>query len=423
MIDIFYKKNSLDFGTEIKLNKFISQLLSDSKVDKDYLLSLGMKEYPAKRYHQLEVLGKGSFGTVSRFKDIHEGKFVAIKELKIKELDSSRSHDCFENNYNVNQSLKASTLESFINESKLMMKIMELKNENIIKYEKSYYSVREDRNILIFLIVMDVGDCSLKELIEKRHAEHEQNIYTEAEIYVILRDVANALRALEGMGVYHSDIKPGNIIFSSKEKKYYLADFGVSTLIPPQKRDSDKLEYAWSGTKRYMSPELKRLMGIESDYPLKAFNRKVTSFDPFRSDVYSLGVTCEELMSSVKIEQDKIIEHSENLKKLIANMKSAFSEDRPSFETIFQLAEAYLSTLDRDKILELEVSLARKIDEKRKESLSVRKRLKAYKSAKMRQEYITLLENHFESTKFSNHSFRIRNFDCSNYGKKINNNI
>jgi hypothetical protein len=86
------------------------------------------------------------------------------------------------------------------------------------------------------------------------------------------RALAETLQFVHEQGIVHHDIKPENILFGDDES-LRIADFGVAN--------------SNGGTRYYMSPEL--LLG-----------ERVSSGDP-RVDVYALGLTLLELLSSVEL--------------------------------------------------------------------------------------------------------------------------
>ena len=96
-----------------------------------------------------------------------------------------------------------------------------------------------------------------------------------ASILHVMRQVAGALKASGRAGIVHRDIKPENILVT-KKGEVKVADFGLAQLGEnTQGRDGVTM-----GTPLYMSPE--QVSGKE--------------LDP-RSDIYSFGVTCYQLLS------------------------------------------------------------------------------------------------------------------------------
>lgn len=134
---------------------------------------------------------------------------------------------------------------------------------------------------------------------------------------VFLPQVAEALNTIHKAGIFHRDIKPGNILYCEKQKKYMLIDFGVSSYVP----DMTMLHRTETGTTRlYQAPEtMHGVFAKESDY-------------------YSLGITIYELAaghlpfeefshgSGNTSEQDRL----STMLALLAVNKLPFPENIPS---------------------------------------------------------------------------------------------
>jgi Protein kinase domain/Inner membrane component of T3SS, cytoplasmic domain len=100
----------------------------------------------------------------------------------------------------------------------------------------------------------------------------------------ILTPVASALDALHEHGVYHRDVKPGNVLIASGEGTEaaghcYITDFGLSKSPTRDSRPLTALGYL-VGTSDYAAPE--RVLGEEGDH---------------RMDVYSLGCVLYECLT------------------------------------------------------------------------------------------------------------------------------
>jgi len=98
----------------------------------------------------------------------------------------------------------------------------------------------------------------------------------------MFRDVARALAAAAAKGVFHSDVKPANILLT-RDGKAMLADFNVS--LRQESNDGESPQVG--GTLLYMSPEqLGILTGSETGIRLDE-----------RSDIYSLGLVLFEALT------------------------------------------------------------------------------------------------------------------------------
>ena len=89
------------------------------------------------------------------------------------------------------------------------------------------------------------------------------------EACAIALEIAEALGAAHAVGIVHRDVKPANILISSKDGRVKLADFGVARL-----RESELTRAGTAiGSPAYMSPEQMRGQDVDA-----------------RSDLFSLGV-------------------------------------------------------------------------------------------------------------------------------------
>lgn len=145
----------------------------------------------------------------------------------------------------------------------------------------------------------------------------------------ICSQIVSALKYCYEISISHRDIKTSNILFDSNGR-VKVADFGLSQIIHP---DDDNLTL-FQGSLRYASPEI---------------CRKV-SFNPYKSDVWSLGVVFYRLFSysypfEGRTEQEiksRIIDgfYPEKLKgsmsKVVRQMLSLNPDERP---TINQLSD------------------------------------------------------------------------------------
>ena len=121
----------------------------------------------------------------------------------------------------------------------------------------------------LFLVFELCRGGSLSNLMETRRL-------TLPEVTRWFREVVSALSACHSLGIAHRDIKPDNIFLDSYNR-VKLADFGLSTMLP---RDQQSCEGA-CGSPNYVAPE----MLTEEHY------------DPFKADVWSLGVTFYEMVT------------------------------------------------------------------------------------------------------------------------------
>jgi serine/threonine-protein kinase len=96
---------------------------------------------------------------------------------------------------------------------------------------------------------------------------------------VIIKQIASALAFIHEQGILHRDVKPANIIVMD-DKTVKLTDFGIARIAESELT----ITHEMLGTPAYMSPE--------------AFNAAREKDQ--RSDIFSLGTICYELLTGIK---------------------------------------------------------------------------------------------------------------------------
>ena len=131
------------------------------------------------------------------------------------------------------------------------------------------------------IIAMELMESDLFKRIEwrKRH----QQWWGEAQLMEILVKLVQALSYAQQMGISHRDIKPQNIFVSSDETMVKVGDFGS---VCSETTDGFGQRATLTGSPLFLSPQLK------NSYITMSQNRPgQVSYNPYKSDVYSLGVT------------------------------------------------------------------------------------------------------------------------------------
>jgi serine/threonine-protein kinase len=201
------------------------------------------------RYEIEKELGRGAMGTVFLGKDPKINRFVAIKTLRLDEVDAEQA---------------AEVKQRFFREAESAGR---LNHPNIV----TIHDAGEEQELgYIAMEVLDGKD--LKEWCRK------DNLLPVKQVLEIVAKVAEALDYAHSQNVVHRDVKPANIMLQ-KDGAVKVTDFGIARITTSSKTQTGMM----LGTPSYMSPE--QLVSTKVDG---------------RSDVFSLGVVLFELLTGEK---------------------------------------------------------------------------------------------------------------------------
>jgi len=193
-------------------------------------------------YQVTGVLGRGGMGKVFRVRSLLTGREEAMK-IVLPDLDDPALADRFLREIQVHASLQHPNIAAL------------------------YTALRiEDRLVMILELVEGV---SLEEMLRRGRVEVPLAVH-----YII--QVLAALAFAHERGVIHRDIKPANILIAA-DGAVKLTDFGIAKSAGVQRLTGTGLAV---GTIAYMSPE--QIRSGQADA---------------RSDIYSVGLTCYELVT------------------------------------------------------------------------------------------------------------------------------
>ena len=199
------------------------------------------------RYQVLKELGRGAMGVVYLGKDPTIQRFVAIKTMRLEDIDKEEDLKEFR--------------DRFFREAESTGR---LSHPNII----TVYDAGEQDGLAYIAMEYLEGVllncyCQKSTLVPAKQALQ------------IVATVAEALDYAHGQGVIHRDVKPPNIMIL-KQRLVKVMDFGIAKMASASKTQSSMIV----GTPRYMSPE-------------QATGKDVDG----RSDVFSLGIVLFELLT------------------------------------------------------------------------------------------------------------------------------
>ncbi len=196
-------------------------------------------------YKILEKLGGGGMGVVYKAHDITLDRFVALKFLP-HHLTTSPNEK-----------------ERFYHEARAAAALM---HQNIAVI----YEIGEHEN-QVYISMEYVEGKTLKQIIK-----HESEFLTISKVLDIVIQICEGLTAAHEKGIVHRDIKPDNIMLTSKGQ-VKIMDFGLAKI-----GGATRLTQTGStvGTAAYMSPE--QAKGEEVDH---------------RSDIFSFGAVLYEMLT------------------------------------------------------------------------------------------------------------------------------
>lgn len=244
-------------------------------------------------FDQVEELGKGSLGSVSKMK-------IRATDIVFACKTSTTRNDV--------QSLRkeANTLRT-------------LDHEHIVKFIGTFTAPR--KRFYLSLIMSPVGEQNLEDFL-RAPKTLEQITWLKGWIICL----ASALCYLHSKGIRHEDIKPSNIIH--RGNRVLFTDFGSSTQFEPEIRTStDTPAY---GTPRYQAPEVhdkQQEHGARSDiFPLGCvFVEILTAMAG--GDVHDLHNFCKEQSANAKQPAGFFLYSS-----VVGYLDSWFANLRPSVE-------------------------------------------------------------------------------------------
>ena len=203
---------------------------------------------PAKGYKIVRNLGSGTMGVVLLVSKDDEYYAMKILRSEMGGLDSDRK------------------LQRFSREAEILTQI---NHPNIVRFFE--YGVSPKDNVPYFVMEFVAGQ-PLSLHIENGDLQIHEKLH-------IVKQIASALAFIHERGIIHRDVKPANILVTG-QKEVKLSDFGIARIA-----DSDlTITHEMLGSPAYMSPE--------------AFDASKKKDQ--RSDIFSLGTICYELLTGIK---------------------------------------------------------------------------------------------------------------------------
>ena len=210
-------------------------------------------------------------------------------------------------------------------------------------YEQSYLPTPTGYK---YFIIMEQASGDLKTEMTKRK-ERNSNWSSEC-LLNMLQQAVSALEMAQKQGVCHRDLKPNNILIYA-DGRIKLADFGSAR---DHVQDSVVQTLSLQGTPIYLSPELRAYYVLPEN-----MRASKLQYNPYKSDVYSLGLTFIHLiqlfpaMNLTKLEgleeatriQVENLQTTQHMKEILAAMLEKDEEMRPDFIMLKEIIDAMLN--------------------------------------------------------------------------------
>ena len=221
-------------------------------------------------FEQKEIIGSGTFADVYKAKNIKTGDYVAIKEIKKSRISFSETN--------------------ILKEIEIMKK---LESQNSISLIDTYQSPDS------YYIIMELCLFSLDNYLKLR-----ENPLSIDEIRKILIDLNKCFKEMNEKKIFHSDLKPSNILLSVNKKRideicFKLSDFGLSKLIDGSKIGNLSYKLLFNEYP-YIGNEYNILKQIESKKTLNIIHDK---------DLNNLVSQMLEINVNKRISWEKYFEH------------------------------------------------------------------------------------------------------------------
>ena len=251
----------------------------------------------------LEILGEGGFGCVCKAYEKTTSKYFALKYFKFSE-DSD-----------------------ILIEDMILDQIQQINNPDFLQYYGIY---RDSKTANGYVLKMESGTMTLQNFLKMSFS------FEESEVIYILNSLVSQMALLQIHGIANRDIKPMNVIIVEDNEKinnfyFKIADFGSGCILENPAKNMIPCASIGEITEKYASPEA--LKAFSDD---ETFEKQL--YDPFKSDVYSLGLT---ILSLLGFSLENYKTKDCKLKEILQKMLEIYPEDRADFQEI----KKYMSNL------------------------------------------------------------------------------
>ena len=207
-----------------------------------------------------------------------------------------------------------------------------MSHPNVCRLLGSYYHM--EGGLYTCGIVMEKMPMDLRRVISEavRWKGASGQVLPESTIWRYLQQLISALAYAQERSISHRDIKPENLFVDPPHFLIKVGDMGASKPLSTEELDSTV-----QGTVNYLSPLLRK-QHIQNTR--MGTHQKATHI-PFKSDVFSLGITCLEMaLGNVPIQVHDLDQQQEALNEAIALLSSYTSSLRAFIRTMLEVEEA-----------------------------------------------------------------------------------
>ena len=157
-------------------------------------------------------------------------------------------------------------------------------HSHILNLKDYFVTPSPTTHISSFCMIYEHYDFTLRDLLIHRKVKGQSDNgggFTVRELSMIFKDVIQGLATLHKLGVTHRNLKPENIVYSSVRKNFMVANLSMALVF--NKEDPVISSFDIVGTPFYM--------GLEIFADLSVHGGKLKFiYNPFKADVYSVGV-------------------------------------------------------------------------------------------------------------------------------------
>eukprot|EP01083_Nonionella_stella_P015636 43775_1 len=280
-------------------------------------------------YHEIQVLGHGSFGKVYKVRHRNDGCFYAIKKIKM-------------------QSIHHKNNRKYMKEGMILASFQ--RNGNLCSNIILYYTMWMEKSH--FYLVTELCDHgNLYNLCKLYNGDLNEDIFCK-----LIQNISNALERIHSEGYVHFDVKPENI-FIAKDLTFKLGDFGLCTKIIINDANKENIPKFMEGDPRYLSREL-----IEESYNISELDK---------IDIFALGLSVYEMIISDDLPSNgfkwQLIRNgnlswnksqimvTNNMKQLIHTMIHSNPSERPSSKQLNIFLRRFNDKLLKEKENQIQI--------------------------------------------------------------------